>query len=197
MLEVECCLYIFAQLSNFSAFYFADNIQATFDATLVGEDFLCDIVDTLSEMKGSAIRKRSKPPYLCQYYNISPFYSSLGTRGISRILHPFAEALNKSHQLPKLMLIIPDKDLISSMINYNFGVARVMGAVLHYIIKQMDTMVDRKRKAILEKKPRAITPGYPKIFWIRMLKSPKHILQAAHFNQSFALWGKFNSILEE
>ena len=97
-------------------------------------------------MKKSALAKNQPISYICQFYNVSSFMAGLATRGISRILTPFSDALNsdKNFRLPRFILIVPDKDLITSMKTYNFGTARVMGAILHYIMKQMDVMINRK-----------------------------------------------------
>ena len=82
-------------------------------------------------------------PYLFQYYNVMGKYPGLATRGIARILNPLVEALNEQHQTQKYLILVPDKALITSLKMYNIGAARVMGATLHYIIKQIDLLLER------------------------------------------------------
>ena len=132
-------------------------------------------------------------PYLFQYYNVMVKYPGLATRGIARILNPLVEALNKQHQTQKYLILVPDKDLITSLQMYNFGAGRVMGTTLHYIIKQIDLLLERRRRDLTEKRPGALLNGYPLVIWIRMIKRPKELSNIAPFN----LRGKFNSILEE
>ena len=98
--------------------------------------------------------------------------------------------------LPKLLLIVPDQDFINNLIDEGMGAALVIGSSLHYVIKQIDMLIARRRQDLLDKKPGAVFPeGFPKIVWVRMLKRPK--LDAPAAIRTFALRGKFNSILEE
>ena len=93
-------------------------------------------------------------------------------------------------------MVIPDNDMILNLINKGMGSALVMGSSLHYIIKQLDMLVDRRHHDLTEKKPGAlISDDHPKIIWVRMLKRPK--LQPPAPVSIFSLRGKFNSILEE
>ena len=77
---------------------------------------------------------------------------------------------------PKYIIIIPDKDIITSLKCYNIGASVVMGAALHYLIRQFDILIDRWRVDLLDKKPGAIIDepddkdSMPKIVWIQMLK---------------------------
>ena len=178
-------------------FVFAGNVHACFDAWIIGEDFIKDTTDTFFNMKQSAKSRKVHPPYLFQQFYVVGLYPGIDTRGIMRILNPLVETLNdkEHHRLPKYILVVPDKDLIQSMQAYNFAAAKVMGAALHYIVKQFDLLIEHRKHDLTEKKRGAVIEGHPKIIWVRMLKRPQPV--GGSTLNPFMLRGKFNSILEE
>ena len=147
------------------------------------------------------------------------------TRGLARIFNAFVEALNNRHRLPKYVIVVPDKDIITSLKNYNIGLTLVMGAALHYLIRQFDIQIQRRHLDLQDKKPGAIfsekciedngdeigNPVLPdtkspevklvmneqqtKFVWVRMLKRP--YIEGDKAKAVFGLRGKFNSQLEE
>ena len=130
-----------------------------------------------------------------QMFNVDKFYSDLMTKGIARVFNLLIEALNEK-RLPKYILILQDKDLITNMKTSRIEVGYVMGAIIYYIIKQIDLLVDRHKTDILDKKPGACCDEHPKIVWVRMLKWPKQEF-SVEVHRAISLRGKFNSILEE
>ena len=130
-------------------------------------------------------------PFMFSMFNVSTHYLDFGST-ISSIIHPLICTLNEQHRLPKYILIFPDKDLLTSMKGHKIETSLVIGSTLHYIIRQMDIIIDRRKMDLLEYKPGAAPLAMPKIIWIRMLKCPKSIKSPI-----FGLRGKFNSILEE
>ena len=80
----------------------------------------------------------------------------------------------------------------------HFSAGLVMGPSLHYIVKQFDTLIARRRQDIASKKPGAVIDDeFPYIVWVCMLKRPPGTISAVEANNVFALRGKFNYILEE
>ena len=70
-----------------------------------------------------------------------------GTRGPLKIINPVIDALNDNNHLPRIILIIPDWDLLKG----NMKSAFVMGFSLHYIIKQLDLVIERRHEDLLYK----------------------------------------------
>ena len=85
------------------------------------------------------------------------------TRGLARMLNPLVEVMNEHKRLPRFILVIPDKDLLQaikrSASKFNPGV--VMGAAVHYLIRQFDMLVERKKIDIFYKKPGALHKADP------------------------------------
>ena len=128
---------------------------------------------------------------MVKYYYDSPIL------GLAKFTKPLVEAFNenKGKQLPKYIMM-PENDILTSLRNYKIETSLVMGVALHYLVKQVDLLIDRCLTGVREKKPGGIVEDYPKVIWIRMIKCPQNIeLPSIKFAQS--LRGKYNSLLEE
>ena len=163
---------------------------------MVGDAFLGEIADELYKLRRTAIDKHKEQPYLFQTYNVKTFMPESST-GINRILTAFITALNENHHLPKLVLVVPDADILLNMPKRMMTSSMFIGALLHYIIKQMDVAIERRLNDLHQKRPGSIqTTWKTKFIWVRMLKHPVQSLDD-NLEKVFSLRGKFNSILEE
>ena len=69
--------------------------------------------------------------------------------------------------------MVPDKDFLTILHKVSCS-SMVIGACLHYLIMQIDLMIERRKQDLLVKKPGALmSDEFPKIVWVRMLKRPK------------------------
>ena len=128
------------------------------------------------------------------------YYTKSGITGIARMIAPLVEVFNdnRSDPLPKYIIMLPDNDIISSLKSKVIHTALVMGSTLHYLICQIDMLIDRHTQELIIKKPGAVLPDYPKVVWVRMLKRPAADMNNSNsYREKFYLHGKFNSILEE
>ena len=134
-------------------------------------------------------------------FNVHIHYAKHATRGLARILNAFIEACNERSRLPKYVIVIPDKDVTTNLKSYNVATSVVMGAALHYLIRQFDILTDRHQIDLLDKKPGAIMDDLdgneymPHFVWVCMLKRLPSLVDAMH--NILGLCGKFNSVLEE
>ena len=159
---------------------------------MIGVEFLHDAMKELSSMTKSTKLKKKETPYMYQMYNITGYFTVLGTRGPLKIINPVIDALNDMDKLPKFMQIIPDKDLLSPQCNSNF----MMGVTLHYIIKQIDLFIERRHQDLLHKRIGALAKDYPKTIWVRMIKWPNPD-ELKKIDVAYSLRGKFNAVLGE
>ena len=175
-----------------------------------------DILDALftSDRAASAKTKNNKNtpcPYIFQHFNICGFYPRVQTQGLMRFINPLIEALNKHHCLPKILVIVPDKDILRCIQSCeSFRAARFIGAVVHYLIKQVNMLISRRKQDLETKRIGTLVAPIMgrkehddqdsndiqtlKVVWIRMVRRPK---STQKYNELFNLCGKFNSILEE
>ena len=91
------------------------------------------------------MKKGRDPPYLFMQYNVSGHYIMKASiyNAINRLLYAFTEALNEKALLPKIILVAPDIDLLAGQQNKQ-GISVIIGAILHYVIKQMDLLIHRR-----------------------------------------------------
>ena len=125
-------------------FVFSDNVTALFDCWLIGDGFLTNTMSDLFNIRKKATVNKKPQPYLFQRYNVKAFTpESTGIWGINRFLSPLITALNNNHHLPKIVLVIPDYNILSVLPSANHTIMFI-GAALHYLIKQMDLAVERR-----------------------------------------------------
>ena len=147
-------------------------VHAYFDAWIIGDAFLNEIGNTFFSMHNAAVLNKKQPPYLFQRFNVSAFFNivSSSVKGLACFINPLVEALNEKQKLPKFIIIIPDKDIISSTKVWEFGSSYVLGAAIHYIVRQIDILLERRKLDLFDKKPGVLLDEYPKVVSIRMLK---------------------------
>ena len=113
--------------------YFADSVEALQDVWMIGDQFLRVTMKELSAMAKKARTRKSGKPHIIQWYNVNGYFAGMGIRGPLKILNPVIYALNDINHLPKYLIIIPDKDLmteftkqctafkIAEKLHYNLG----------------------------------------------------------------------------
>ena len=164
---------------------------------IIGDHFLKEALQPLFDMRNHTVKQDKLLPYLFRHYNVSGHHptSAAVHNVITRFLNTFVEALNEHNLLPKFIIIVPDKDLLTGQ-NSKTEVSIMIGVILHHLIKQMDIYIEHRKADLLEKCPgEVIDDEYPKLIWVHMMKRPKNL--SPEFNHIFALRGKFNAILEE
>ena len=159
----------------------------------MGDVFVTDMVDELYKLKHKAISQKKSQPYIFQFYNVKTFTPDAAT-GINKLLTPLITALNGINHLPEILLIVPDIDLLANMPQPNSSF--FIGGTIHYIIKQIDLALERRRQDLSNKHPGSLPGWKTKIIWCRILKRPPCQLENP-LERFFMLRGKFNSILEE
>ena len=123
---------------------------------MVGDGFLNDIFGAYQTLEYQAFRnKKLTQFYMSDYFNVKHFCNptAMGVssrNATARIINSTIEALNSSNILPKMLLVIMDKDLIESINLFDFGACKVMVQVVNWLTWQIDILVRRKRLQILE-----------------------------------------------
>ena len=114
-------------------------------------------------------------PYIYQQYNVRDYHAGTRYSGISCMIYPLVQALNENHRLPKYIFMLPDKDILTTLHSHNINAALVMSSTVHYLIKQIDQLLERRRQDLEAKKPGALMKQDTVIIWVRMLKRPESI----------------------
>ena len=174
----------------------ADNVRVKEDIWFLGDTFLKDTIDALFAMKKAAVIIKQPKPYIFNYFNISGHYVTTGSgiKGVAWLLNPLIHGLNEEPFLPKLIVVIPDIDMLKYLAINGKASSLVIGSTLHYAIMQFDLYIEKRKQDLASKCPGALIPDdtYPKIIWVRIPRRPKVIAR-----DIFANRGRFNSIIEE
>ena len=146
-LEIKCSVPVFERLKHlcYPFIHFVDNVEAFFDVWILGDNFTKEAEPVLQAFKRKALAANSSLPYMLQCYNVRVFYAGTGYSGAAQLIHPLVQALNAHHRLPKYIFMLPDKDLITALHDHNINAALVMGSTIHYLIKQIDLLIDRRQ----------------------------------------------------
>ena len=168
------CIHVHTATSlQLFVFLIADKVEVYHDIWMIGDDFLNDSRDSLFGLKCAAIaaKRPSLIPYMLKYFNTGGHFTTSTILNITtRMVNAFVDVLNARPKLPKYVLVIPDKDIVTKT-KMEMGHSIFLGAALHSIIKQMDAFVCRRRTDLTDKKPgAAISDDFPKFIWVRMLK---------------------------
>ena len=140
---------------------FSENVTALYDARFIGDQFLCECYDSFGaivhQAKSKSNKKNSTPlPYLEEYYNVDTFFSmnaDVKTNGLSRIFNATIDALNEEH-LPRFLVIVIDKDILQDLKNIEFGVVKSISTMVHWLTRQIDIAVHRKKIPVVRAETR-------------------------------------------
>ena len=175
--------------------YFVENVTAIQDVWFVGDDFLRETFDTFTNLRVGSKIQRKAPPYLYEMYNVLAYHQTIRSMvpGMVRILNAMVEGLNKRLRLPKFIVLVLDKDFIALTKHFEFGAYQSLKRCLDWLVKEINTILQRKTLDLMDKKPGAVAKQPPQIVWVKMLKRPN----GEEFSEIAALRGKFNKVLEE
>ena len=178
----------------------ADNVQAIKDCWYVGDEFLLDMYPALQAWNKTAEVCKTSPPYVFQHYNINGFFNSALSRilATTRILNAFVEGFNKHWLLPRYVIVIPDADVINSILEtFDFGLEVLMEENLSWLFRQMNKVIERRRQDLMYKKPGAVAGSFePRVIWVKMMNRPFDEESEVHMELK-QIRAKFNSCLEE
>ena len=100
------------------------------------------------------------------------------------------QAINKYHILPRFVVVMTDWDVLKSINFFQYGISKIIGMCLEWIMREMDHAVKVKKEDLRMKKPGAVTSLEPKFIWIKMIDQPS---TGKIMGQRL----KFNAVLEE
>ena len=81
---------------------------------------------------------------MVQLFNVKCFTPHWAVEKLAKLINLFVAALNERKRLPKYVLIFPDEDYMSNMLTMKNSNSLIIGSTLHYLIRQYDTLIDRR-----------------------------------------------------
>ena len=107
-----------------------------------------------------------------QYYNVVNAYKTTSgvSKAVARILNALIHTINAEQKLPRFLVIILDKDLLSDINVFDGYAARAITNSVDWLVKQIHVVISQKKSELLVKRPGAVFTGDPKIIFIHMLR---------------------------
>ena len=170
------------------------NIQAEKDMWLIGASFLQEVYSTLADMKTQASNQKQPMPYIFEYYNVSSYTQHPFTAPKNVLLqmtNELVKGLNEHVRLPRMIVVIPDWDILRFIDHFAYGVSTVTGICLHWVINNMEHYIEARKDELRRKKLGAVTPNEPKIIWVMMFN------RVNGTSKMLAVRKKYNTVLEE
>ena len=131
-------------------------MKAIHDIWFVGDSFLKMLSDVFDSVKQNAKRPDAAVPFMLNYFNIFCYYQQI-TSGVkhatARILNSLIEGLNTRPRLPKVLIVMPNKDLIGDINVFEFGAHRVIADAVRYLVRQINMLINHKKLELQDKKP--------------------------------------------
>ena len=91
---------------------------------------------------------------------------------MTKIVNSLVKALNDAVLLPRIILVIPDDDLLHEIGKLRVGTEAmiIIEKVVSWVMTEMEHAIQSKKEELRKKKPGSITTGEPKVIWIKMIK---------------------------
>ena len=145
------------------------------------------------DQQAKLLKKRR--PYLFEYYNVRCYSSnplSEVRSGMARLVNALIKVLNNKDLkvLPRMIVIIPDEDLIKSINYFEFGISKILESAIKWVVTNMQRAIEAKKQNMLQIRLGAVESTKPKFVWVKMLSHPNG------YSHITALRSKFNTILE-
>ena len=169
-----------------------DNLRAVKDVWILGDQFLREIYSALPAMHRESTITRHDMVNCCNFYNVDGlfYYNTQSvTSSFTRIVNSLIITLNKLNTLPRMVMIVPDKDLINHINFSSSGTTQIVGIVMDWLIRQIERIIYQRKAEMHDKKMGSVVTGEPKIIWVKALEE-------CHSSVVVENVQKFNKVLE-
>ena len=167
------------------------------DAWIIGDEFINDTYHMFPAMYEEAVIAKSRCPYLFNEYNVrccSTKPESNQKNILVQIVKAFIKALNEKHamtKLPRMVLIIPNHDIIRYIDCFDFGLKQIIKKAIHWIANNLTRAREKKYNELALARSGAVVPNEPKFIWLKMMDQPNG------FYQTLAARELYNKVLQE
>ena len=165
-------------------------------AWIIGDDFLCEMYSTLTNIKNKASLNRCSPPYLYDFYNVYGYFQNRSSmvRGVVHIFNAFVEGINNHTRLPMYSVFIPDIDILKHIgADVEGYTGDDIPHCIDWLLRNIEKYTSRREFELFNKRPGALMVDYPKFVWVKILKRPEDLIKSFPM---FGLCNKWNNTLE-
>ena len=140
-------------ITIFHRFIIIDNIRAQRNVWIIGDEFLRRNYQGYPALRTDALKNDTASPYLFSNYNVSTFTTNdkRMKNPMVKIVNGLVEAFNKYHTMPRFIIVMPDWDILKFINFYEFGVSKIIGTMMVWLVEAIADAIDGK-KANMKKK---------------------------------------------
>ena len=122
---------------------------------IIGDKFINRNYHALQKLKTEAIMTKKPLPYVYDYYNLSCFTpnpKSLLENTLARIINALIKALNDATKMPRIILIIPEGDILDFIGHSEKGMREAIFKCLEWLVKHIDRSLEAKNRRFAKAK---------------------------------------------
>ena len=112
-------------------------------------------------------------PYLLEYFNLKFLFKTEDLQNELAVLHSINALLDqlnsKDARLLKYLIVIMDRNLIEDLDVSDEDIHKIIPQEVNWFVRQINTILRRKRIDLLEKKPGAGPGCLMKVIYVRMI----------------------------
>ena len=112
-------------------------------------------------------------------------YKSNMKNALARVRSQFCKALESSHLLPRIIVVVLDNDMIRHFKADDEGISLILKEIMIWLFKEVDKLINRRKRELPQRSKRN---DYPQIFWV---EAPQQV----NFTDNLAR-RKFNSVVQ-
>ena len=167
-----------------------DCIPAQKEIWFIGDSTLREFFRSFIAIRNQAQLKDRPKPYTFDYYNIICKTADVGNytkNTLGRMLNALIDALNTRVQIPRMVVIIPDWDLIKNFKHVEFGTTYMAGRSIAWLSNEIEKLFEIRKDQYLSRRKESVAAFEPKIIWVKMLHRPAKCLEmkfCRKFNES-------------
>ena len=136
---------------------------------------------------------KKKPLFLYDNFNIKCYSThplSTIQSAAARLVNSLVHGLNENKRLPRIILILPDWDIVQNIGEILFGIFDIFEQLMKWVIKAMYKFIEARKDHLVRRKAGAISYGEPKFVWVKMID------RFGVKDRALAVRNKFNRALE-
>ena len=174
-MEVQYSIRLFTTV--FSYLYLTGNVAALEDLWIVGDAFVPEVFAVFQASKVSVDMNNREVPFLYRMFNIFYFSSSKLSNGrnvLLRVINAFTEGLNRRQHLPKYIIILLDKDILSMLDLDVAGLTKQLERCIAWLAKQMTKLIEARKEKLYKMKQGAVPSSdeFPTLIWVELFDKP-------------------------
>ena len=135
--------------------------------------------------------------YFQREYNVDCFTSnplSQETNVALKLVNVLIKALNNKEliRLPRIIVFVPDWDIVKSAAYFKSGAKRFYDVVLNWVMLHAERAIEAKRDNLARRRPGSVVYSEPKIIWPKMIERV-----GGEYDRALTVRYRFNAALED